>query len=47
MKTTPTGVPIILCGSCGIEHTATRRHCSTCGRPSFFIDPEGVCLDCR
>lgn len=46
--TTPTGVPIRLCASCGTKHPTTRRHCNRCGRPSLFIRPStGVCVHCE
>lgn len=31
MKTTPTGIPIETCATCGCEHPTTRRHCVECG----------------
>ena len=34
---TPNGVPIRLCGQCGIEHPITRQHCADCGRPTLFL----------
>lgn len=45
--TTPTGVPIRLCASCGTKHPTTRRHCNRCGKPSLFIRPTGACIHCQ
>lgn len=36
MSTTQNGVPIIACGTCGLEHPAHRWHCPKCGRPTLF-----------
>lgn len=46
-ETTQTGVPIVDCGKCEGRHPASRLHCAECGRPSLFIDPEGLCLRCQ
>ncbi|WP_432565056.1 hypothetical protein [Kineococcus sp. SYSU DK003] len=35
-KTTPTGIPFVMCGSCRLPHPITRKHCQTCGSPSVF-----------
>lgn len=35
-KTTPTGIPIVMCGGCHLPHPITRQHCQTCGSPSVF-----------
>ena len=34
--TTPTGIPIVDCTTCGHRHPVTRRHCPTCGRATLF-----------
>ena len=48
MRTTQTGIPFVLCVACGVEHPATRTHCTTCGRASLFLEPaSGRCLSCR
>jgi hypothetical protein len=40
---TPTGIPITVCSSCGISHPVTRTHCVECGSPSAF-NRAGRCL---
>ena len=35
-RTTPSGVPIMLCSVCGGTHPITRTHCPICGIPSSF-----------
>jgi hypothetical protein len=35
-RTTPTGVPILPCDTCGREHPVTRKHCGECGAASLF-----------
>ena len=45
MTTTPNGVPIILCAECNREHPQGKRHCDICGRPSAFINDNGLPLD--
>ena len=45
--TTPTGVPITLCKTCGLTHPTTRRHCNTCGRATLFIRHTGTCIKCQ
>jgi len=42
--TTPTGIPVTKCDTCGREHPVTRRHCQVCGVPSIFIGSDGCCL---
>lgn len=44
--TTPMGVPIIHCSTCNLYHPEQRKHCSACGMPSLFINPDGYCLKC-
>lgn len=34
--TTPTGIPIVDCLTCGRRHPVTRRHCPVCGLASLF-----------
>lgn len=47
MTTTPTGIPIIECETCGKTHPVGREHCAQCGTGSAFINPETVlCLNC-
>lgn len=46
MSATPTGIPIIDCHKCGIEHPEQRKHCAACGAPSRFISDQGTCLRC-
>lgn len=47
MRTTPTGVLIELCRTCGYEHPVARKHCITCTCPSLFINPgTGLCVQC-
>ena len=36
MSTTPTGVPIIDCGTCGRRHPISRSHCPKCGMAHLF-----------
>ena len=36
MTTTPTGIPITDCVTCGRRHPVTRRHCSMCGLATLF-----------
>lgn len=36
---TPAGVPVVDCATCGRRHPATREHCPTCGAPSLFPHP--------
>lgn len=45
-KTTPTGVPIMLCMRCHTEHAVSLQHCKECRIPTRFINPEGLCLIC-
>lgn len=45
--TTPTGIRIERCGTCGHEHPVTRQHCTGCGIASVFLDPAGHCRSCR
>ena len=45
MTTTPTGVPIIDCPTCGHRHPIIREHCSGCGLATLF--PCGGDPDCR
>jgi hypothetical protein len=40
---TPTGILIAVCSSCGISHPVTRTHCVECGSPSAF-NRAGRCL---
>jgi hypothetical protein len=40
---TPTGIAITLCGTCGVSHPVTRSHCVVCGSASLFIHA-GRCL---
>lgn len=47
IKTTPTGIPITKCSTCGLEHPITRTHCTHCGKPTLFINADGTCLTCR
>lgn len=44
---TQTGVPIIHCGTCRLYHPDGRRHCNECGKPTLFINPQGICLKCE
>lgn len=34
--TTPTGIPIIDCDTCGHRHPVTRVHCPVCGLATLF-----------
>lgn len=34
--TTPTGIPIIGCETCGHTHPVTREHCPVCGLATLF-----------
>lgn len=45
-RTTQTGIPIRECSKCGYTHAITRDHCLCCGRPSAFLDPDGICIPC-
>ena len=36
VETTPTGIPIEDCKTCGRRHPATREHCVECGAASLF-----------
>ena len=45
--TTQNGVPIIDCTQCGGTHPEPRKHCMSCGRPSLFINPQNLCLNCN
>lgn len=36
MSATQNGVPIILCGKCGMVHPETRKHCPVCGKPTLY-----------
>lgn len=36
MITTPTGVPVRDCETCGRQHPVTRTHCPTCGLATLF-----------
>lgn len=40
MTTTPIGIPIRDCDTCGRRHPITREHCPICGRPSLFCHQE-------
>lgn len=44
-ETTPTGVKIIACDTCGRRHPETRKHCTGCNSPSAF-QKDGLCLRC-
>lgn len=45
---TPTGIPIIRCERCGLDHPEDRSHCHRCGAASAFIDRDsGYCITCR
>ena len=46
-RTTPINAPIITCPRCGLDHPTGKRHCGTCGKPSAFIQDDGLCLKCR
>ena len=35
-RSTPTGIPIIDCTTCGRTHPETHSHCVACGSPSLF-----------
>jgi len=37
--TTPTGIPIIDCDTCGRRHPITRTHCTICGFAHLFPTP--------
>lgn len=39
--TTPTGIPITTCDTCGHTHPVTRVHCRDCGRAHLFGDCGG------
>lgn len=50
--TTPTGIEISTCHSCGNPHPVQLAHCAHCGRASHFLSPTGTahelrCLTCR
>jgi uncharacterized OB-fold protein len=36
MTTTPTGILIDRCDTCGLTHPVSRKHCPVCNSPSFF-----------
>lgn len=36
MTTTPTGIPIQNCDTCGHRHPITRKHCPECGLAHLF-----------
>lgn len=40
MSTTPTGIPIRDCDTCGYRHPITRKHCTICGRATLFCHQE-------
>ena len=40
MTTTPTGIPIIDCSTCGYRHPESRRHCRKCGKATLFCHPK-------
>jgi len=44
--TTPMGIAIRPCKSCGHTHPVTRRHCGQCGRATAFLNEAGSCLTC-
>lgn len=45
---TQTGIPIIHCDTCRLYHPQGRRHCTVCGKPTLFINPNtGDCLKCE
>ena len=46
-SSTPTGVPVKFCYTCGHSHPVTRSHCNRCGRASLFINGAGTCLTCN
>ncbi|QXB43549.1 hypothetical protein [Jonesia denitrificans] len=46
MTSTPTGVPIIQCGTCNRTHPQGRAHCTQCGRASLFL-AHGKCRNCQ
>lgn len=46
MTTTPTGIPVTACTTCGKTHPVTRRHCAVCGSASVFARLDGRCLKC-
>lgn len=46
-ETTPTGLPIVDCDTCGKRHPERRKHCQECGAPSRFINDGGLCLGCN
>ena len=35
-NTTPTGIPVTKCPTCGDYHPITRHHCNICGKASLF-----------
>ncbi len=39
MATTPTGIPISLCETCGHRHPISRKHCPVCGLALIFAHP--------
>jgi len=48
MSTTPTGIPVTVCGLCGHRHPVTRTHCGTCGLAHVFpCPPTGARLPAR
>lgn len=46
-ETTPTGIAVKFCYTCGHSHPVTRSHCTRCGRASAFITPAGHCIACN
>ncbi|ACV09935.1 hypothetical protein [Jonesia denitrificans] len=46
MTSTPTGVPIIQCGTCNRTHPQGRAHCTQCGQASLFL-AHGKCRNCQ
>ncbi|WP_380162683.1 hypothetical protein [Kineococcus sp. R86509] len=38
-QTTPTGIPIEDCATCGYRHPVTRTHCTACGKATLFCHP--------
>ena len=46
-KLAATGYTPSACPECGIDHPTGKRHCEQCGKPSAFIQDDGLCLKCR